>query len=300
LWYSFFMRVVAVVQELGFDFLRDNLAMTPDSVVQRRPFNYCIVDEADTILIDEACHPLILSRPGAAAVDKYAAAMQIAETLRAGRHYTVDIKNQRVKLTPAGYSAAEKVVGNGLLNLQDPWAFYIINAVKARELFARDRDYIALDGALNLVDASTGRVLQGRKFPDGLQQALETKEGLSISADTQVVAKVSYQFLFRLFPKLAGISSTALSDSAELYDTYQLRVFPVPAALPAARRDFPDAVFRSQEDKLQALLRLVRNRHDAGQPVLLGTTSVEASEQLAQALRGVGETALWPWLRDYS
>jgi preprotein translocase subunit SecA len=135
--------------------------------------------------------------------------------------------------------------------------------VKARELFARDRDYIIQDGALSLVDAFTGRVLQGRRFSDGLQQALEAKESLKVSADTQVVAKVTYQFLFRLFPKLAGMTGTALSDSAEFFETYQLRVFPVPTALPVARRDYPDAVFRSQEGRMRALLRNVLGRHES-------------------------------------
>lgn len=264
--------------------------MTTEDIVQTRPFHYCIVDEADSILIDEARTPLIISRQGSAPSPKITTAAKIVAALLPGRHYTVDKKNQRVELTPTGYNAVEQVVGKSLFDPADPWAFYILTAIKARELYERDRQYIVQEGAgVRLVDAFTGRVLEGRRFAEGLQQALEAKEGLPLSPDTQVVAKVTYQFLFRLFPKLAGMTGTAMTDCAEFHDTYQLKVFPVPPAAPVARRDYPDAVFRTAEGKMTALLRNVLARNEKGQPVLIGTTSVEASEELVAALRDVGK-----------
>lgn len=163
-------------QELGFDFLRDNLAISLDQVVQTRPFNFCVVDEADSILIDEARTPLIISRLGAAANDKYVSCAEIAKSLKKGVHYDVSEKDQKVELTPTGFKFAEQIVGKGLFDLADPWAFYIINALKAKELFAPDREYIVRDGQIAIVDTFTGRVLDGRRFTDGIQQSIEAKE----------------------------------------------------------------------------------------------------------------------------
>ena len=339
-------------QELGFDFLRDNLAMSTENIVQTRSFNYCIVDEADSILIDEARTPLIISRKGSSSKSKVVSAAQIAANLIPNKHYEVDFKTQRVDLTVEGFRFAEQIVGKGLFDLADPWAYYILNALRAKELCVRDREYIIQqeaaaavgeesngaggsisggggdssnggvgssgdvsnidsgNGNINpppspppppspsppltkrrvaLVDAATGRVLAGRRFTDGLQQAIEAKEKLPVSSETQVVAKVTYQNLFRLFNKLAGMTGTANSDASELFEIYGLKVFPVPTALPVARRDNPDAVFRTQTGKLKALLRNVLKNHQQGRPVLIGTTSVEDSEEMVAALDDIGE-----------
>eukprot|EP01041_Mallomonas_annulata_P006005 gene6005-12107_t len=275
-------------QELGFDFLRDNLAISLDQVVQTRPYNFCVVDEADSILIDEARTPLIISRKGPAANEKYISSAEIVKSLNKGIHYDVNLKDQKVELTPAGFKFAEQIVGKGLFELLDPWAFFIVNALKAKELYNKDKEYIVRDGQVAIVDAFTGRVLDGRRFTDGLQQSIEAKESLPVSSDTQTVAKVTYQSLFRLFPKLSGMSGTAFTEAAELRDTYQLKVLPIPTALPIARRDNPDAVFRTKAGKMKALLKNVLTNHEKGRPVLIGTTSVETSEEMAQALKDLG------------
>ena len=278
-------------QELGFDFLRDNLAMDPANIVQQRPFNFCIVDECDSILIDEARTPLIISRKGSAPVDKYLTSAEIAKNLVAGMHYEVNLKDQKIELTTAGFKFAEQIVGKALFDLADPWAFYVINALKAKELYSKDKEYIIKDGAVAIIDSFSGRVLDGRRFTDGLQQSIEAKESLQVSSVTQVVAKVTYQNLFRLFPKLSGMTGTALTEAAEFLDVYNLAALPVPTALPVARRDNQDAVFRTKEGKMKALLRNVLGTHEKGRPVLIGTTSIEASEEMVLALQGLGVAA---------
>lgn len=275
-------------QELGFDFLRDNLAMSTENIVLTRPYNFCVVDEADSILIDEARTPLIISRKGNGPTAKYISAAQISQNLFVGKHYEVNKKDQKVELTPAGFKFAEQIVGKGLYELNDPWAFYIINALKAKELFIKDSEYIVQNGQISIVDSFTGRVLEGRRFSDGLQQAIEAKEGLTVSGETQVVAKITYQNLFRLFPKLSGMTGTAFTEAQEFLETYKLKVLPIPTALPIARRDNPDAVFRTQNGKMKALLKNVLTTHEKGKPVLIGTTSVEQSEEVTQALSDLG------------
>ena len=165
-------------QELGFDFLRDNLAMQRENVVQQRPFGFCLVDEVDSILIDEARTPLIISRKGKAPTEKYLSCSQIVKNLNNGVHYEVDLKNQKVDLTPTGYKLCEQIVGKKLFDLTDPWAFYLISALKAKELFAKDKEYIVKDDSIQIVDSFSGRVLEGRRFSDGLQQSIEAKESL--------------------------------------------------------------------------------------------------------------------------
>lgn len=276
-------------QALGFDFLRDNLAISMDNIVQTKPFNFCVVDEADSILIDEARTPLIISRKGVAASGKYAAAKEIAASLEAGRHYEVKLKEQRIDLTPLGYKLAEQLVGKSLFDLADPWALFIINALKAKELLKRDQQYIVQNEEVSIVDAFSGRVLIGRRFSDGLQQAVEAKENVQISSESQVIAKVSFQNLFRLFPKLSGMTGTAISDVKEFWDVYQLAVLPIPTALPIARRDNPDAIFRTKNGKMKALLKNILTTHEKGRPILIGTTSIESSEEMVQALKDLGK-----------
>eukprot|EP01035_Chromulina_nebulosa_P019644 gene19644-25556_t len=276
-------------QELGFDYLRDNLVISTDNIVQIRPFNFCIVDEADSILIDEARTPLIISRLGNAPTEKYLTAAQIVKKyLKVNEHYEVNEKDAKIELTSQGFKYTESLIGKSLYDLSDPWAFYIINAIKAKEILKIDKDYVIVNGVINIVDSFTGRVLDGRRFTDGLQQSLEAKEGLKISGETQVVAKITYQSLFKLFPKLSGMTGTASTDMQEFYDVYNLKVISIPTALPVARRDNPDAIFRSKNGKMKALLRNVLSQHQKGRPILIGTTSIENSEEIYNALKDIG------------
>merc|ERR1711871_1748330 len=272
-------------QELGFDYLRDNLATSNDQIVQYRPFNFCVVDEADSILIDEARTPLIISRKGLPATDKFITSASIAKNLNQNEHYEVDVKEQKVQITQKGFKITEQILGKSLFDLKDSWAFYILNAIKARELYNEGSEYIISEGEIRVIDSFSGRVLEGRRFSDGIQRSIEAKESLTISSETQTVAKITYQNLFRLFPKLSGMTGTAFTESIEFMDVYNLKVLPVPTALPIARRDNPDAVFRTQTGKMKALLKNVITNHDKGRPILIGTTSVESSEEIAKALR---------------
>jgi preprotein translocase subunit SecA len=282
-------------QELGFDYLRDNLALSISNVVQTRPYNFCIVDEADSILIDEARTPLIISRLGQASTDKYYTSADIVKKyLKKGQHYEVSVKDQRVDLTSEGYNYCQQIIGKDLYDLKDPWAFYLLNAIKAVELFQNDREYVIVPPVegkedygpqIAIVDSFTGRVLEGRRFTDGIQQAIEAKEGLKISGETQVIAKVTYQSLFKLFPKLSGMTGTASTDLQEFYEVYELKTITIPTALPVARRDNPDAIFRTKNGKMKALLRNILSTHSKGRPILIGTTSVEYSEEIYQALQ---------------
>ena len=245
------------------------------------------MDEADSILIDEARTPLIISRTGKKANDKYRICAKIVESLVNGQHYEVNKKEMKAELTSVGFRYAEQIIGKSLFDLYDPWAFYLINAIKAKELYTKDQEYIVNyeTGQVSIVDSFTGRVLDGRRFSDGLQQSIEAKEGVRVSAESEITAKVTYQSLFRLFPQLSGMTGTAMTEASELRETYQLLVLPIPTALPIARRDNPDAVFRTKEGKMKALLKNILNTHSKGRPILIGTTSIEASEEMASALR---------------
>lgn len=274
--------------ELGFDYLRDNLALTREETVLRsRPLDkaFCLVDEADSILIDEARTPLIISKQINAPQPKYGAAKKLVDFLKQGVHYEVDEKAQNVVLTDQGVKDCEKVLGKSLFDLTDPWMSFVTNGLKAKELLIRDKDYIVRGQDIAIVDRFSGRVLEGRKYSDGLQQSIQTKEGLVCSSQSQVIATITYQSLFRLFYKLAGMTGTALTDYKDFVTTYNLPVIAIPTALPNARKDYPDAIFRSKEGKLRALLREVRRAHKTGQPILVGTTSVETSELIADALQ---------------
>ena len=278
-------------QELGFDFLRDNLAMSLDNVVQQKPYNFCIIDEADSILIDEAKTPLIISRKGNPPTQKYVTSAQIAKNLMPNVHYEVSLKDQKVELTTTGYKFVEQIIGKNLFDLNDPWAYYVINSIKAKELFFNEKDYIVKDGAISIIDSFSGRVLEGRRFTDGIQQSIEAKEDLKITSETQIVAKVTYQNLFRLFPKLSGMSGTAFTEAKEIDDVYQMEVIQIPTALPIARRDNTDAVFKSKEGKMKAMLKNVLTVNQKGRPILIGTTSVEYSEEVYNALKDLGINA---------
>ena len=280
--------------ELGFDYLRDNLAMTENDIVLTRPLAYCIVDEADSILIDEARTPLIISGRIPAASGKYTTAKRAADALADGVHYTVDEKEQAVVLTEQGYIDLERALKvNDLFDPTNPWASYITNALKAKEVFKRDVNYIVGEDEetgkmdVQIVDEFTGRVMKGRRWSDGLHQAVETKEGITVDSEASTAAKISYQAFFKLFKKLAGMTGTAATEAKEIQDVYELDVVVVPTALPVARKDYPDVVFKTAAGKYRAVMREIARVAPTGRPILIGTTSVEASEALSGLLEEV-------------
>lgn len=279
--------------ELGFDYLRDNLAMTPDDIVLSRPLSYCIIDEADSILIDEARTPLIISSKVAADTSKYSFAKKAADALTKDVHYTVDEKEQSVQLTERGFSDLETALRvQDLYDPLNPWAAFITNALKAKELFQKDVNYILGEDdsgnpQVQIVDEFTGRVMKGRRWSDGLHQAVEAKEDLTIENETTVAAKISYQSFFGLFEKLAGMTGTASTEAEELGDVYKISVISIPTALPLGRKDYPDVVFKNASGKYRAVMREIARVAPTGRPILIGTTSVEASETLSSLLTEV-------------
>jgi len=271
--------------ELGFDYLRDNLALSDKEIVLGRAFNFCVVDEADSIMVDEARTPLIISEKTEAPVAKYANSAKIASVLEENVHYTVDEKSQSVVLTERGFADVERILSiKDLFNPKDPWSPYILNALKAKSLFKKDVQYVTRGNEIMIVDEFTGRVLEGRRWSNGLHQSVEAKEGLKPSSETQTVASITYQSFFRLFPKLSGMSGTARTEAQEFGDIYGLTVVSIPTALPVARRDNEDVTFRTQQGKWKAVMGDIARRHTKGQPILIGTTSVQASENLDKLL----------------
>jgi len=274
--------------ELGFDYLRDNLAVSSDELVLRG-FNFAIIDEVDSILIDEARTPLIISGPADKPSDRYVTAAKVADAFARDVQYKVDEKQRNVTLTEAGYEAAEELLQ--VSDLYDPrtqWALYIINALKAKELQKRDVNYIVRNGEAVIVDEFTGRTMAGRRWSEGLHQAVEAKEGLAIQNETITIASVTYQSFFRNFAKLSGMTGTAATEVTEFGTIYNLSVQVVPPNRPLARIDSPDVVFRLGRAKWDAVVVEVTRMHKKGRPVLVGTTSVEQSEALARLLDAQG------------
>ncbi len=285
----------ATNSELGFDYLRDNMASDISEVVQQ-DFHYCIIDEVDSILIDEARTPLIISGQVERPQEKYRRASEIAgQLVRAAEigkdgidpegDYEVDEKQRNVTLTDEGYAKAEEMLGvTDLFNPQDPWAHFINNALKAKELFVKDVNYIVRDSDAVIVDEFTGRVMPGRRWSDGLHQAIEAKEELPIQPETQTLASITYQNFFLLYPRLAGMTGTAKTEEVEFEKTYKLEVAVVPTNRPRSRADWTDQVYKSETAKWRAVALETSEIHKAGRPVLVGTTSVEKSELLATLL----------------
>ncbi|MGK7906343.1 MAG: preprotein translocase subunit SecA [Synechococcus sp.] len=277
--------------ELGFDYLRDSMAGTIQEVVQR-PFNFCIIDEVDSILVDEARTPLIISGQVDRPTQKYMKAAEVAQNLEAGEEdsgegdYEVDEKARNVILTDEGFEKAEQLLRvTDLFDPKDPWAHYIFNAVKAKELFTKDVNYIVRNKEVVIVDEFTGRVMQGRRWSDGLHQALEAKERVPIQKETQTLASITYQNLFLLYPKLSGMTGTAKTEEAEFGKTYNLEVTVVPTNKPNIRRDAPDVVYKNERAKWLAVANEIKEMHEMGRPTLVGTTSVEKSEILSSILK---------------
>ena len=277
--------------ELGFDYLRDNLAQDPDELVLRPAsgFNFCVIDEVDSILIDEARTPLIISGSAEKPSEKYIKADKISSVLVKDVHYTVDEKQRNVLLTEEGYEAAEDVLQ--VPDLYDPreqWASFLINAIKAKELFLKDVSYITKGGEVVIVDEFTGRTMPGRRWSDGLHQAIEAKEGVEIQNESVTLASISYQNLFRTYPKLGGMTGTAQTESAEFANIYDLAVTVVPTNRTVSRADNPDVVFKTETGKWNAVVQEISRMHKTGRPVLVGTTSVERSEIVCNLLEQAG------------
>ncbi|MBD2547328.1 preprotein translocase subunit SecA [Planktothricoides raciborskii] len=270
--------------ELGFDYLRDNMATSMAEVVQR-PFNYCIIDEVDSILIDEARTPLIISGQVERPTEKYQRATEIAKELDKDQHYEVDEKARNVILADEGFEQVEEILGvKDLYDPKDPWAHYVFNAIKAKELFIKDVNYIVRDQEVVIVDEFTGRVMQGRRWSDGLHQAIESKEELPIQPETQTLATITYQNFFLLYPKLGGMTGTAKTEEPEFERIYNLQVTVTPTNRKSQRRDISDVVYKAEQGKWKAIAQECAEMHQLGRPVLVGTTSVEKSEVLSRLL----------------
>ncbi|MEO0928649.1 MAG: preprotein translocase subunit SecA [Cyanobacteria bacterium J06643_13] len=288
--------------ELGFDYLRDNMAVSMEEVVQR-PFNYCVIDEVDSVLIDEARTPLIISGQVERPTEKYLQAAQVAAQLipqiedydeevngeEGVGDYEVDEKARNILMTDEGYAHAERTLGvTDLFDPENPWAHYISNAIKAKELFTKDVNYMVRNDEIVIVDEFTGRVLAGRRWSDGLHQAIEAKEGVPIQKETQTLASITYQNFFLLYPTLAGMTGTAKTEETEFEKVYNLQVTIIPTNLPPKRADLADVVFKQEIGKWQAVAEDTANMHERGRPVLVGTTSVEKSELISHLLQEKG------------
>ncbi|MEM1292224.1 MAG: preprotein translocase subunit SecA [Cyanobacteria bacterium P01_H01_bin.162] len=270
--------------EFGFDYLRDNMATSIEDVVQR-PFNFCVIDEVDSILVDEARTPLIISGQVQRPSEKYTKAAEVATALNTEEHYEVDEKAHNVLLNDEGFILAEEMLGvQDLFDPKDPWAHYIFNAVKAKELFDKDVKYIVRNGEVVIVDEFTGRVMPGRRWSDGLHQAIEAKEHAEIQPETQTLASITYQNFFLLYPKLSGMTGTAKTEEAEFEKIYELEVTVIATNKPSRRQDLADVVYKTEMAKWQAVASECAEMHETGRPVLVGTTSVEKSELLSALL----------------
>ena len=276
--------------EFGFDHLRDNMAMEPEQLVHRE-YNFAIVDEVDSILIDEARTPLIISGPASGDNNRwYVEFARMVDAMKVDEDYEVEEKKRAVGVLEPGIEKVEKALG--IENLYDPANTPLIgflnNAIKAKELFKRDKDYVVQGGEVDIVDEHTGRLLKGRRYSEGLHQAIEAKEGVAIRAENQTYASITLQNYFRLYEKLAGMTGTAQTEAAELHATYGLGVIPIPTNLPMIRDDQADLLYKTEAAKFDAVIEDILERNKKGQPVLVGTVSVEKSEKLSKELRKRG------------
>ena len=275
--------------EFGFDYLRDNMAWSLSDCVQRG-HNFAIVDEVDSILIDEARTPLIISGPADKATKSYVEFANVADRLVRGEHYEVDEKKRTVGILDEGVARVEELlkIDNLYESVNTPSIGYLNNALKAKELFKRDKDYVIMSGELLIVDEHTGRVLSGRRYSEGLHQALEAKEKVEIRDENQTLATITLQNYFRMYDKLSGMTGTAMTEAAEFMQIYKLGVIPIPTNKDMRRIDQSDLIYKTEKAKYEAVSDDIAERHKKGQPVLVGTVSVEKSEYLSQVLRRRG------------
>ncbi|CAL9511749.1 Protein translocase subunit SecA [Streptomyces sp. enrichment culture] len=293
--------------EFGFDYLRDNMAWSKDELVQRG-HNFAIVDEVDSILIDEARTPLIISGPADQATKWYGDFAKLVKRLKRGEpgnplkgieetgDYDVDEKKRTVAIHEAGVAKVEDWLGidNLYESVNTPLVGYLNNAIKAKELFKKDKDYVVIDGEVMIVDEHTGRILAGRRYNEGMHQAIEAKEGVEIKDENQTLATITLQNFFRLYNKLSGMTGTAMTEAAEFHQIYKLGVVPIPTNKPMIRKDQSDLIYRTEVAKFEAVVDDIEEKHRKGQPILVGTTSVEKSEYLSQQLskRGIQHEVL--------
>ena len=279
--------------EFGFDYLRDNMKYRLDEMVQR-PFNHAIVDEVDSILIDEARTPLIISGPAEDSSELYRAVDAVmAELVRDPTTYDKDEKLRTAILTEAGSDKVEELLrasgvlsDGGLYDVQNvAVVHHVMQSLRAHTLFSRDVDYIVRDGKVTIIDEFTGRMMDGRRYSDGLHQALEAKEHVEVQQENQTLASITFQNYFRLYPKLSGMTGTAMTEADEFAEIYKLDVVEIPTNLPVARKDTDDEIYLDEPQKFAAVVKLVEEIHKGGQPILVGTTSVEKSEALSALLK---------------
>ena len=274
--------------EFGFDYLRDNMAGSLEMLVQR-PYNYAIIDEVDSILIDEARTPLIISGRLDKSAETYKLMAQVAPQLEKIKDYEVDEKNKNIILTEEGIDRAQEIIGvKDLFDINTQYAHHLLQALKAKELFVKDTDYVIRNGEVMIVDEFTGRLMEGRRWSDGLHQAIEAKEGVKIQDETQTLASITFQNLFRLYPKLAGMTGTAMTEEAEFGKIYNLEVTSIPTNKPDIRINYPDIIYKTERAKYNAVVEDIIKMHEIGRPVLVGTISIEKSEYVSSLLKKRG------------
>ena len=275
--------------EFGFDYLRDNMVSDVSQMVQR-PLNYAIVDEVDSILIDEARTPLIISGPGSRSTDNYYKLAQVVPHLVKDEDYTIDEKQKTIAPTDSGITKVEKMLGiENLYDADNIELNHLLGAsLRAYAMMHRDTDYVVKDGEVVIVDEFTGRLMFGRRYSDGLHQAIEAKEGLKVERESQTLASITFQNYFRMYEKLSGMTGTAKTEEKEFNDIYGLEVIPIPPNRPLIRVDLPDLIFKSKVAKYRAVVRNAVERHQTGQPILIGTTSITQSEELSDMLLRAG------------
>ena len=275
--------------EFGFDYLRDNMVPEVSMMVQR-PLNYAIIDEVDSILIDEARTPLIISAPAEESTETYFTFARLVKKLSEGEDYNIDEKMRAATLTDEGMNKIEKWLG--IKNLYEPNAIHLVQhleqSLKAHALFKLDKDYVVKDGEIIIVDEFTGRLMVGRRYSEGLHQAIEAKEGVAVKRESKTLATITLQNFFRLYKKLSGMTGTAATEAEEFSKIYNLEVSAIPTHRPMIRKDLPDLIFKNEQQKFNALVRDIAEKHKMGQPVLVGTISIEKNELLSDALRRAG------------
>lgn len=280
--------------EFGFDYLRDNMAQSPDMLVQR-PYNYAIIDEVDSILIDEARTPLIISGRLEKSAETYQLMAQIAPKLQKDKDYEVDEKNKNIILTEDGIDRAQELLQiKDLFDINTQYAHHLLQALKAKELFVKDTDYVVRNNEVMIVDEFTGRLMEGRRWSDGLHQAIEAKEGVKIQDETQTLASITFQNLFRLYPKLSGMTGTAMTEEAEFGKIYNLEVTTIPTNKPDIRINYADVIYKTEKAKFDAVVEDIIAQNKIGRPVLVGTISIEKSEYVSALLtrRGIKHNVL--------
>ena len=274
--------------EFGFDYLRDNMAGSTEMLVQR-PYNYAIIDEVDSILIDEARTPLIISGRVEQSAQTYQLMAKIAPKLTKTTDYEVDEKNKNIILTEDGIDKAQELLGvKDLFDISTQYAHHLLQALKAKELFVKDTDYVIKDNEVMIVDEFTGRLMEGRRWSDGLHQAIEAKEGVKIQDETQTLASITFQNLFRLYPKLSGMTGTAMTEEAEFGKIYNLEVTSIPTNKPDIRINYNDVIYKTERAKFNAVVADIIEQHKKGRPVLVGTISIEKSEYVSALLKRLG------------